>query len=78
MKRQLTKADEEFQMFADYYKIYQQFYTPEESDDYWKELVIVTNDFCLKYKSRYARDIIFAYIDSRERIYKARKEMKKD
>ena len=73
MRKQLTKVDEEFQMFADYYKMYQDFYVPEENDGYWQELIRAVDKFCKKYKSKLAKDLAIAYINSREDIYKLKK-----
>lgn len=70
MRKKLTKADVEFQMFADYYKIYQDFYIPEKGDNYWQGLISEADAFFSKYKSEYAKDLITAYLDSRQRMYK--------
>lgn len=70
MRKQLGKNDAEWQMFADYYKIYQDFYTPEGTDEYWNELMKACNDFYNKYKSKYAQDMIMAYLNSREALYR--------
>ena len=70
MRKKLTKADTDFQMFADYYKIYQDFYIPEQGDDYWQSLISEADAFLKKYKTKYAEDLITAYLDSRSRIYK--------
>ena len=51
MRKQLTKADAEFQMFTDYYKIYQGFYEPEDDDNYWQGLIRAVDTFYKKYKS---------------------------
>ena len=56
MRRQLTKADAEFQMFTDYYKIYQDFYVPEDNDNYWQELARAVDEFYKKYKTKLAKD----------------------
>ena len=70
MRKKLTKADTDFQMFADYYKLYQDFYVPEEGDTYWQSLISEADAFLKKYKTKYAEDLITAYLDSRQRIYK--------
>ena len=70
MRKQLTKVDEEFQMFADYYKMYQDFYVPEDNDNYWQELIRAVDEFYKKYKTKLAKDLAIAYINSREDIYK--------
>lgn len=70
MRKQLTKADVDFQMFSDYYKIYQDFYVPEDDDSYWQELIRAVDEFYKKYKTKLAKDLAIAYINSREAIYK--------
>ena len=70
MRKKLTKADTDFQMFADYYKIYQDFYIHEKGDDYWQSLISEADAFLKKYKTKYAGDLITAYLDSRQRMYK--------
>lgn len=70
MRKQLTKADAEFQMFSDFYKMYQDFYIPEDSDEYWEQLADAVEAFCKKYASKFAKELAFDYIDSREAIYR--------
>ena len=70
MRKKLTKADADFQMFSDYYKIYQDFYEPEDNDNYWQELVRAVDEFYEKYKTKLAKDLAIAYLDSREEFYK--------
>lgn len=73
MRKALTKADNDFQMFADYYKIYQDFYVPEDNDEYWTALVMASEEFGKKYNSQYARALILAYLESREELFKLKK-----
>ena len=70
MRKKLTKTDADFQMFADYYNLYQDFYMPEKGNDYWQSLISEADAFLSKYKTKYAEDLITAYLDSRQRIYK--------
>ena len=70
MRKQLTKADAEFQMFTDYYKIYQDFYEPEDNDEYWDALIHAVDEFHKKYKTKFAKDLVLAYLNSREELYK--------
>ena len=70
MRKKLTKTDIDFQMFSDYYKIYQDFYIPEKGNDYWQSLISEADAFLAKYKTKYAEDLITAYLDSRQRMYK--------
>lgn len=70
MRKQLTKADAEFQMFSDYYKIYQDFYVPEDNDAYWESLIRAVDEFHKKYKTKLAKDLALAYLNSREELYK--------
>ena len=73
MRKQLTKADADFQMFSDYYKIYQDFYVPEDNDAYWQDLARAVDEFYNKYKTKFAKELVLAYLDSREELYKLKK-----
>lgn len=70
MRKQLTKADAEFQMFTDFYKIYQDFYEPEDNDAYWESLIRAVDTFYKKYNTKFAMDLALAYLNSREELYK--------
>ena len=70
MRKKLEKQDKEWQMFNEYYKIYQDFYVPEDNDEYWETLIDVSCEFANKYNTNFARNIIIEYIESRERILK--------
>ena len=69
MRKKLEKQDKEWQMFADYYKIYQDFYEPEDNDKYWEALMTVSCEFASKYNTEFAKNIIIEYMESRNRIF---------
>ena len=73
MRKQLIKTDVEFKMFTDFYKIYQDFYRPEDNDEYWKGLIKAIEDFCEEYPTPFAEDIAVAYMNSREQAYRLKK-----
>lgn len=68
MRKKLEKQDKDWQMFNDYYKIYQDFYVPEDNDEYWDTLIHVSCEFANKYDTPFARNIIIEYIESRNRL----------
>lgn len=70
MRKELKKGDIEYDMFNDYWQICKEYNIPEDTEDYWTKLIDSGNEFCRKYDWQYARDIMFAYINSRETIYK--------
>lgn len=41
----------ERKMFADFYKICEEYWIPEESSEYWKELTHDVDEFVRKYKN---------------------------
>lgn len=57
-------------MFSDFYKMYQDFYIPEDHDDYWDGLAYAVEVFCKKYTSDFAKNLAFDYIESREALYR--------
>ena len=54
MRKELKKGDIEYEMF----------------NDYWQSLISEADAFLAKYKTKYAEDLITAYLDSRQRMYK--------
>lgn len=70
MRRELKKGDIEYDMFNDYWQICKEYNIPEDADDYWTRLINAGNEFYEKYESQYAKDIIIAFISSRETIWK--------
>ena len=69
MRKKLEKQDKEWQMFADYYKIYQDFYEPEDNDKYWEALMTASCEFANKYNTEFAKNIMIEYMESRNRIF---------
>ena len=49
MKKLFEKGSEMFSMFMDYWKLVQDFWIPEKSDDYWNDLVKKENELYAKY-----------------------------
>ena len=70
MRKELKKGDIEYEMFNDYWQIMKQYNIPEDADEYWESLINAGDAFCNKYDSQYARDIVLAFIASRETMWK--------
>lgn len=50
MKKKLDKSTAEWNMFADFWNIVQEYYIPENTDDYWKKLTVEHLEFIDKYR----------------------------
>ena len=74
MRRDLKKGDLEYDLFNDYWQICKQYNIPEDSDEYWQSLINTGDEFCKKYNSKYASDVMLAFITSREDIFKGLKK----
>ena len=74
MKKELKKGDTEYEIFNDYWKIVKEYNIPEDDDEYWKSLVSAGDEFCKKYDSQYARDLVLAFMASRENMWKSFKK----
>lgn len=70
MRKELKKGDIEYDMFNDYWQICKEYNIPEDTDDYWIKLIDAGNEFYKKYATQYAKDIIVAFMNSREAIWK--------
>lgn len=75
LKKELKKTDKEFQFFQDFWEIIKNYNIPEENDAYWIDLVKESNKFIEKYNnSQYAKDIMSAFMKSREFMLKRRQK----
>ena len=74
MRKELKKGDIEYEMFNDYWQIMKQYNIPEDNDEYWESLVSAGDAFCKKYDCKYARDLMFAFMASRENMWKSLKK----
>lgn len=68
MKRSLKKDTKDFQMFQEYWKIYQYFYDVEDTDAYWNELITALEGFSKKY-GKFAYGIAKEYLDIKSEEY---------
>ena len=72
LKKKLDKATKEFEMFQEYWKIIQDFYIPEETDEYWEEINRTLNEFSRRH-GKFAYDLAIAFLDEQDRKIKGRK-----
>ena len=70
MRKELEKGDTEYELFNDYWKIVKEYNIPEDADEYWTGLINASDEFCKKYDSQYAIDLVLAFMASRETIWK--------
>ena len=70
MRKELEKGDTEYELFNDYWKIVKEYNIPEDADEYWAGLINASDEFCKKYDSQYAIDLVLAFMASRETIWK--------
>ncbi len=67
------KTSPEWQMFRDFWNYCQKYWTPEENDEYWDELINAGDAFCKKYgNSIFPRKLIMAFIEKLEEESKRR------
>lgn len=78
--KRFEKGLEEWQMFTEFWKICQQFWEPEDNDEYWEQVIDSTNEFYKKYKANneiFARKIALVFIDTiEEKLKQERKDSK--
>lgn len=78
--KRFEKGSEEWLLFMDFWKICQEFWQPEENDEYWEKVIETTSEFHKKYKTNndiFARKIALAFVDTiEEKAKQARKNSK--
>lgn len=57
MKKKLDKSTKEFQMMQDFWRIWQEYYIPEDNDEYWNCLIKEADDFAKKYNDTLKRSL---------------------
>lgn len=45
MKKKLDKSTKEFAMMQEFWRIWQEFFEPEDNEEYWDHLTKTANDF---------------------------------
>ena len=65
------KGSEEFIMFADFYKLCEQYWIPEGTDEYWQSYIDAVNEFEKKHVkiklSRYIGSALSKYLEEKWR-----------
>ena len=68
--------EEEYRFILDFWSLRKQFYTPEDTDEYWSSLCNSANDLSVKYGNNpYFNSLINACVNDIDRRY--RKEKRK-
>ena len=49
MKKKLDKTTKEFAMMQEFWRIWQDYYIPEDNEEYWERLTKEADDFTRKY-----------------------------
>lgn len=66
-KVKLQRGGEEFELFQDYWKLYQEHLAVEDSEAYWEKALEGGQAFYQKYKTPFAKDLAVAYMSELER-----------
>lgn len=75
MKQKFEKGSPEWQMFADFFRIAEEYWIAETADEYWDELIRELNKFCMKYnKIPLASKLANCFSNTKEREMGYRKE----
>ena len=62
-----NKGSEEWMMFTDFWNLCQKYWITEDTDEYWKEVLISSNEFYEKYKSiPLCGNLVIAFLDSQD------------
>ncbi len=69
-----AKGSMEFELMREYYILMQEFWEPDESDEFWENYVKRTGELLRKYDySLFVRALVLALSDELERKLKAKK-----
>lgn len=71
--KRFEKGSEEWSMFREYWALCQQFWEPEDNDEYWEQVIYSTNEFYKKYKANneiFAKEIALAFVDALDKKWR--------
>lgn len=69
-EKKFSKGSEEWQMFQDYWKLCQKLWILEESDEYWEQVIKLSQEFHEKYNTVFSKHAAIALINSLDEKYK--------
>jgi hypothetical protein len=64
--KRFEKNSEEWQMFTEFWSLCQKYWIPDKDDEYWKSVTEESIAFGEKYKTEFAKKLVFALLDSLE------------
>jgi len=70
MQKKIGKNEKEFAIMREWWRIYQEFYIPEDTDEYWTKLHNTLVDFTIKYNSKFAMELCATIYCELERRWK--------
>ena len=78
MEKKLEKGSDEWQFFQDFWKFRQQYYEPDNADDWMLSCMEVGDRLIRKYENtgfaEFAKDMIFSHFNDVERRWKLKHE----
>lgn len=75
--KKIVKGSEEWQMFQDFWKLAQEIWEPEDTDEYWESVDKKTKVFYEKYHTLYAREFAIGITNALDRVHKDRRRSEK-
>ena len=71
MKKKIAKGTKEWQLFVDFWNMCQEYWIPEENDDYWNNIVKATGELSKKYSGNIlAQKLCLAFVEAQDEIFK--------
>lgn len=66
----IIKGTEEWEMFKDFWNLYKNYGMPEETEEYWRALVIDIGKFVNKYNNSFSKHLTLALYSELEEQWK--------
>lgn len=67
MQGNVGKGTEIFSFFGEFFKLIGKFYVPENTDEYWEQVIHESNDLVTKYKNcdfyHFAKGLVLLYVE---------------
>lgn len=71
--KKFDKESSEWKMFADYWKLCQKYWEPEDDDDYWDDVLRSADDFIKIHNCEFAKMLSITLINYLEKEFHKKK-----
>lgn len=67
-----NEIPEEYRFMGEFFNLRKKYYTPEDNDEYWEQLILESNELAKKYNTNYFTELILCMVDDIEKRFRGK------